>query len=47
MNNKTSTIIVAVCGIILIVFLAVATVRITRTRQPEPPAVSEVEEPEE
>jgi len=47
MNNKTSTIIVAVCGIILIVFLSVATVRITRTRQPEPPAVSEVEEPEE
>ena len=47
MNNKTTTVIVAVCGIILVVFLAVATVRITQDRQPEPPAVSEVEQPEE
>lgn len=47
MNNKTTTIVVAVCGVILVAFLAVATVRITRDRRPEPPAVSEVEEPEE
>ena len=48
MNNKTTTVIVAVCGIILVVFLAVATVRIMQDRKPEPPAVSEVEEqPEE
>ena len=47
MNNKTTTAIVAACGIILVVFLAVATVRIMQTRQPEPPAVSEVEQPEE
>ena len=47
MNNKTTTVIVAVCGIILVAFLAVATVRITQDRQPEPPAVSEVEQPEE
>ncbi|MBP5586730.1 MAG: hypothetical protein J6Y92_10315 [Lentisphaeria bacterium] len=47
MNNKTTTVIVAVCGIILVVFLAVATVRIMQDRKPEPPAVSEVEQPEE
>ena len=48
MENKTMTTIVAACGIILVVFLAVATVRITQDRRPEPPAVSEVEEqPEE
>ena len=47
MNNKTTTVIVAVCGIILVAFLAVATVMITQDRQPEPPAVSEVEQPEE
>ena len=45
MNNKTTTVIVAVCGIILAVFLAVATVKIVQTRQPEPPAVAEVSEP--
>ena len=47
MNNKTTTVIAAVCGIILVVFLAVATVKIVQDRQPEPPAVSEVEQPEE
>ena len=47
MNNKTATAIVAACGIILVVFLAVATVKIVQDRQPEPPAVSEVEQPEE
>ena len=47
MNNKTTTVIVAVCGIILVAFLAVATVRIMQDRKPEPPAVSEVEQPEE
>ena len=47
MNNKTATAIVAACGIILVVFLAVATVKIVQDRQPEPPAVAEVEQPEE
>ena len=47
MENKTMTTIVAACGIILVVFLAVATVRITQDRRPEPPAISEVEQPEE
>ena len=47
MENKTMTTIVAACGIILVVFLAVATVRIMQTRQTEPPAVSEVGQPEE
>ena len=47
MENRTMITIVAACGIILVVFLAVATVRITQDRQPEPPAVSEVEQPEE
>ena len=46
MNNKTATAIVAACGIILVVFLAVATVRIMQNRKPEPPAVAEVSEPE-
>ena len=46
MNNKTTTVIVAVCGIILVVFLAVATVKIMQTREPEPPAVAEVSEVE-
>ena len=46
--DKKNTIIVAVCGIILVAFFAIATVRIRQTRQTEPPAVSEVEEqPEE
>ena len=45
--DKKNTIIIAVCGIIVVVFLAVATVKIVRNRQPEPPAVSEVEQPEE
>ena len=47
MNNKTTTVIVAIFGIILVVFLAGATVRIMQDRKPEPPAVSEVEQPEE
>ena len=48
MNNKTTTVIVAVCGIVLVAFLVVATVKIVQDRRPEPPAVSEVEEqPEE
>ena len=46
MENKTMTTIVAVCGIILVAFLAVATVRIMQTREPEPPAVAEVSEVE-
>ena len=45
--EKKNTVIVAACGIILVVFLAVATVKIVQDRQPEPPAVSEVEQPEE
>ncbi len=47
MENKTMTSIVAACGIILVVFLAVATVKIVQDWQPEPPAVSEVEQQEE
>ena len=47
MNNKTATAIVAACGIILVVFLAVATIRIMQDRKPAPPAVSEVKQPEE
>ena len=48
MNNKTTTVIVAACGIVLVAFLAIATVKIVQARRPEPPAVSEVEEqPEE
>ena len=46
MDNKKATVIVAVCGIILVVFLAVATVRIMQDRKPVPPAISEVEQPE-
>ena len=45
--EKKNIIIVAACGIVLAAFLAVATVKITQDRQPEPPAVSEVEQPEE
>ena len=50
MDNKKTTVIVAVCGIILVAFLAVATVKIMQNREPEPPAVTEaaeVEQPEE
>jgi len=47
MNNKTTTVIVAVCGIILVVFLAIATVKIVQDHRPDAPAVSEVEQPEE
>ena len=47
MENKTTTIFVTVCGVILVAFLGIATVRIMRDRPPEPPAVSEVEQPEE
>ena len=51
MNNKTTTVIVAVCGIILVAFFAIATVKIMQNRAPEPPAVAEVseeaEQPEE
>ena len=50
MNNKTTTVIVA-CGIILVVFLAIASVKIIQNRAPEPPAAAEVseetEQPEE
>ena len=46
MENKTMTTIVAVCSVILATFLAVATVRIMQTREPEPPAVAEVSEVE-
>jgi len=46
MENKNTTVIVAVCGVILTLFLAVATVRIMQNREPEPPAVAEVSEPE-
>ena len=46
--EKKNIVIVAVCGVILATFLAVATVRIMQTRQTEPPAASEIEEqPEE
>ena len=46
MQNK-NTIIVAICGVILIAFLTVVTVKTIQNRQPEPPAVSEAEQPEE
>ena len=46
MQNK-NTIIVAICGVILIAFLTVVTVKTIQNRQPEPPAVSEVEQLEE
>lgn len=49
--EKKNIIIVAVCGIVLAVFLAVASVKIMQNRAPEPPAVAEiseeVEQPEE
>ena len=45
--EKKTIVIVAVCGIILAAFLAIASVKIMQTRQPEPPAVAaEVTEPE-
>ena len=44
--EKKNIVIVAVCGVILATFLAVATVRIMQTREPEPPAVAEVSEVE-
>ena len=44
MDNKKATIIVAVCGIILVTFLAIATVKITRDRRPKPPVAAEVSE---
>ena len=46
MQNK-NTIIVAICGILLVAFLTVVTVKTIQNRQPEPPAVSEAEQPEE
>ena len=46
MQNR-NTIIVAICGVILVAFLAIATIKIIQNRQPKPPAVSEVEQPEE
>ena len=46
MQNK-NTIIVAICGVILVAFLTVVTVKTIQNRQPEPPAVSEVEQLEE
>ena len=46
MQNK-NTIIVAICGVILVAFLTVVTVKTIQNRQPEPPAVSEAEQPEE
>ena len=46
MQNK-NTIIVAICGVILIAFLTVVTVKTIQNRQPEPPAVSEADQPEE
>ena len=46
MQNK-NTIIIAICGVILIAFLTVVTVKTIQNRQPEPPAVSEVEQLEE
>ena len=46
--ERKNTVIVAVCGIILVAFLAIATVRIGQERKPAPPAASEIEEqPEE
>ena len=47
MDNKKTTVIVAVSGIILAIFLAVVSVKIIQNRQPEPPAVAEVEQPQE
>ena len=47
MENRKTAVIAAVCGIIVIAFLAIATVRIVQERQPEPPAVTEAEQTEE
>ena len=47
MENRKTAVIAAVCGIIVIAFLAIATVGIVQERQPEPPAVVEAEQPEE
>ena len=47
MENRKTAVIAAVCGIIVIAFLAIATVRIMQERQPEPPAVTEAEQTEE
>ena len=47
MENRKTAVIAAVCGIVVVIFLAIATVRIMQERQPEPPAVSETEQPEE
>ena len=49
--EKKNFVIFAVCGIVLAAFLAIASVKIMQTRQPEPPDVAEVsdeaEQPEE
>jgi len=49
--EKKNVIIVAACGIVLAVFLAIASVKIMQNRAPEPPAAAEVseeiEQPEE
>ena len=49
--EKKNVIIVAACGIVLAVFLAIASVKIIQNRAPEPPAAAEVseeiEQPEE
>ena len=47
MENRKTAVIAAVCGIIVIAFLAIATVRIEQERQPEPPTVTEAEQMEE
>ena len=47
MENRKTAVIAAVCGIIVIAFLAIATVRIVQERQPEPPTVTEAEQMEE
>ena len=39
--EKKNTIIVAVCGLILVAFLAVATVKILQNRDTPPPAAEE------
>ena len=44
--EKKNIVIIAACGIVLAAFLAIATVRIMQTREPEPPAVAEVSEVE-
>lgn len=47
MENRKTAVIAAVCGIIVVAFLAIATVRIVQDRQPDPPAVAEAEQQEE